>query len=331
MRGAGLDPESTLLMIILLPLGLYLAFINGANSNFKGLATLYGSNVWDYRTAARIGAACILLGGLASLVLAPGLISLFSSEHVPPAQRDTLALAVIATAAAIVTTATWLGLPVSTTHALTGGLIGVSLVADSDASAFIPRLAALVVPLAISPFLAAMLSAASISLANLARARTRCETMGRAEQNPVLLERLHMLSGCAVSVARAVNDVPKFAGAMVLAGLSDAINILLVAAIMSAGALFAGARVARTISVQISHLAAQVAPPANFTTAAIVFLASLTGLSVATTQVSVGSIIGAGISNRSANWRLIGAILTSWLVILPLSGLVAATIFRAAT
>ena len=38
-------------LIIILATGLLLAFANGSNDNFKGVATLYGSDTTGYRLA----------------------------------------------------------------------------------------------------------------------------------------------------------------------------------------------------------------------------------------------------------------------------------------
>ena len=53
---------------------LLLAYTNGANDNFKGVATLYGSASTTYRKALIWATLATLAGGLLSIVLAHGLI-----------------------------------------------------------------------------------------------------------------------------------------------------------------------------------------------------------------------------------------------------------------
>src|SRR5437870_588247 len=88
---------------------LLLAYSNGANDNFKGVATLFGSGAADYRRA--------------------------------------LAWATITTLA---------GLPLSTTHALTGALVGAGLLATAgDVKALA---GSFLLPLLVSPLLAMLLT-----------------------------------------------------------------------------------------------------------------------------------------------------------------------------
>ena len=63
-------------MIALLTLAvLILAFANGANDNFKGVATLYGSRSLGYRAALNWATASTLAGSLLALLLSQGLVN----------------------------------------------------------------------------------------------------------------------------------------------------------------------------------------------------------------------------------------------------------------
>ena len=48
---------------------LSLAYANGANDNFKGVATLFGSRTTDYRTALRWATVTTLAGSCAAVLL----------------------------------------------------------------------------------------------------------------------------------------------------------------------------------------------------------------------------------------------------------------------
>ena len=58
-------------LAIILVAVLALAYANGANDNFKGVATLYGSGTCTYRTALIWATVTTLAGSLLALVLAP--------------------------------------------------------------------------------------------------------------------------------------------------------------------------------------------------------------------------------------------------------------------
>src|SRR5688572_16175036 len=104
----------------------FLAFANGANDVSKGVATLAGSRRASYRTAIAWGTFWTCAGGAASLVTSVGLINAFTSAIVGPhvLSISSFPLAVALGAAAWVMFASVTGLPVSTTHALTGAIVG---------------------------------------------------------------------------------------------------------------------------------------------------------------------------------------------------------------
>ena len=64
---------------------------------------------------------------------------------------------------------------------------------------------------------------------------------------------------------------------------------------------------------------------ANLVTAGLIIFASKWGMPVSTTHVSVGSITGIGLVNGSANKSVVGTILLSWLLTLPIAAAIAAT------
>jgi len=115
------------MMILLLVLAaLILAYANGANDNFKATATAYGAGVLGYAKARRLATFAQIAGSLASVILADSLIAAFGGKGLVPNEvvgDPRFIVAVAASAAATVLLATRVGLPISTTHALVGGLI----------------------------------------------------------------------------------------------------------------------------------------------------------------------------------------------------------------
>ena len=119
--------------ILLVVFVAFLAYTNGANDNFKGVATLFGSGTAPYRTALIWATATTLAGSFCALLLAQGLIDTFKGKGLVPDSITTqgrFLLAVSLAAACTVLIATRIGMPISTTHALTGGLVGAGLLAS---------------------------------------------------------------------------------------------------------------------------------------------------------------------------------------------------------
>ncbi len=118
----------TLTIVIAAVLSLLLAAANGANDVSKGVATLVGAGTTDYRRALAWGTMWTTVGALAGALWGAAMIATFAKVWSADATAQA-ACAVIAGAGAWVLIATWTRLPVSTTHALMGALIGVGVAA----------------------------------------------------------------------------------------------------------------------------------------------------------------------------------------------------------
>ena len=104
---------------------LFLAYANGANVNFKGVATLYGSGTANYKKCLIYATMTTALGSMMALYLASDLIIVFKGKGLVPddvIKMKIFPLAVGTGAALTVMSATFFNLPVSTTHALIGAL-----------------------------------------------------------------------------------------------------------------------------------------------------------------------------------------------------------------
>jgi PiT family inorganic phosphate transporter len=148
------------MIILLLLIIFWLAYNNGANDNFKGVATLYGSGLANYQRALQWATLSTVLGGVASLFLATSLVNSFSGKGLVPDSllgTPSLLIAIGGGSTLTLMLANRLGLPVSTTHALTGGLVGITLVTRGT----IPTqvfLYKFLLPLLFSPILAILLA-----------------------------------------------------------------------------------------------------------------------------------------------------------------------------
>jgi PiT family inorganic phosphate transporter len=360
---------------------LFLAYSNGANDNFKGVATLFGSRTTSYRSAILWATVTTLTGSVCSVFLARGLVSAFSGHGLVPdavAGTPSFALAVALGAGFTVMLATLTGFPISTTHALTGALAGAGLAAVGwqvhfshlGQSFFLPLIASPVLSIAVAAPLYVVfralrirsgitkewcicagerelavpisqpesaLSFARITAPDITLApgeacvqRYRGKALGIGVQEA--LDAGHFLSAGAVSFARGLNDTPKIVALLLgLEALGVSGGMLAVAVAMAAGGLLSARRVARTMSERITPLNHGQGFTANIVTAALVIGASRLGLPVSTTHVAVGSLSGVGLVTGGANRRVLGQILMSWILTLPIAALLGACLFALTT
>jgi PiT family inorganic phosphate transporter len=83
------------------------------------------------------------------------------------------------------------------------------------------------------------------------------------------------------------------------------------------GGLLNARKIAETMSKKITRMNHGQGFAANLSTAILVVCASLFGLPVSTTHVSVGSLFGIGLTTGKANVPMVSAIVLSWVITLP--------------
>lgn len=193
---------------------LFLAYANGANDNFKGVASLFGSTTTTYRTALAWATLTTAAGSLLSIFLAEALLRAFSGKGLLPdalVGSAPLLLAMAVGAGGTVMLATVTGLPISTTHSLTGALAGCGFAAAGTLLDLTVLREQFLLPLLLSPFLAAVVGAALYLACRFARLRLGitkewCICVGADRQLVPLAQPASVLSVQAFPTLRVAAD-----------------------------------------------------------------------------------------------------------------------------
>jgi PiT family inorganic phosphate transporter len=224
-------------------------------------------------------------------------------------------------AALTVGAATRVGLPISTTHAIVGGLVGAGAVAAGSALDLGALGVAFVLPLAVGPILAGLLAWAFSRGGDAIGSRVGPERFLRVGVEPTRALRVgHIASAATVGFARGLNDTPKILGLMVGASVIDpAVGAAVLGIAMALGGLLASRRVADTLALRITPMQSGQGLAANLATSLLVVGASRFGLPVSTTHVSTGGIFGIGAAAGTLKRQQAAEILGAWLATLPLA------------
>jgi PiT family inorganic phosphate transporter len=165
--------------------------------------------------------------------------------------------------------------------------------------------------------------------------KAECERIGARPNwlsaSPRAEDACLFLLGGMVSFARGLNDTPKIAALLLPVAVLEGHSSLAVAAVglaMLFGGVVGARRVARTVSDRITRLDVGAGLAAGLVTSVLVGTASFNGLPVSTTHVSVGAVAGAGWGNGAGvDRKVMGAIVSSWLITLPLAGIFGALFY----
>ena len=365
-----------MILILLFISACFLAYSNGANDNFKGVATLFGSGTTNYKKAINWATITTLSGSVAAIFLANELVKNFSGKGLVPNELITMpifATSIAFGAALTVFLATKIGMPISTTHSLVGALFGAGVMAVGSQFNFEKLGGTFLIPLIVSPLMAAVVSflaylifrffrkklgitkkttlnihekqtttVAAFNMHSTATLKTQ-KTIEATIQNKIeaydgeifglnsqkVLDGLHFFSAGIVSFARGLNDTPKIVGLLLIINVIDIKwSMIIIALIMAIGGLLNAKKVGITMSKKITPMNSGQGFTANMVTGLLVTTASIHGLPVSTTHVSVGSIFGIGTATKKADYKMIGKILLSWLLTLPIAAIISGLLFK---
>jgi len=305
---------------------IWLAYSNGANDNFKGVATLYGSGTATFERARLWATATTLAGSIVSVLLAATLAKRFSGSGLVPddvASSTALLVSVGAAGAATIFLATILGMPTSTTHALTGALVGISILVN-DGSAPLGRLwSGFLLPLLASPLMAVVgAGGLYLVLRRVRRAlgitRETCVCLGpQRRPAPVALTagavgiRSHPLhvdaSNLRVSIGESTQCVERYAGTLVGIDAQRGIDVVHFA---SAGAVC----FARAVN-DTPKIAALLMVGGAISGSKLVLVAAAIAVGGVLQARRVAETMSNGITSLNAGQGLTGNLVTSILVI----------------
>jgi inorganic phosphate transporter, PiT family len=238
---------------------------------------------------------------------------------------------------------TWLwALPVSSSHALVGGLLGAGLAALGPGGINWGVLVTVFIALFLSPFLGIITGYVVMRASRWFFARSRM-TLARADR---FYRHMQIVSSSWVSFSHGSNDATKVMGIIVIflaaqqkLGVTDYIDqngfpywvILTSAAAMALGTALSvrSFRLIRTVGEKITELHPINGFSAEAGGAAIIQVASLFGLPVSTTHIVTSAVTGTGLANKlgGVSWKVFRSILLAWVVTLPFCAIVAAIIY----
>ncbi|WP_414565087.1 MULTISPECIES: anion permease [unclassified Anabaena] len=315
-----------MLIISLFLATLFLAYANGANDNFKGVATLFGSRTTSYQTAILWASVTTFAGAVTSVFWLTGIVENFSGQGIfddKIANVPEIHLAVAITTGLTVLIAALLGFPISTTHTITGALLGTGLVAIGLKVNFSVLGTLFILPLFLSPIIAILLGAGIYKILQYINTKLHWQA------NEQVVDTCHFISSGFISFTRGLNITPKIVSlVLVIDYFSVQGGMLTIAMAMGLGGLLNSQKIAQTMSEKISSMNNTQGLSANIVTGMLSIAAIYLGLPVSITQVSVSSIFGVGLITKKCNTRIFYQILISWMLTLPVATIIGGITYR---
>ena len=263
---------------------MFLGWSIGANDAANVFGTAVASRVIQFRTAALLTSACVVLGAYLQ-----GTEGLETIGAITP--EGLKAAAVCSTAGALaVTIMTLLGLPVSATQAIVGAIIGVSLWQGGPNPA---PLGKIILCWGATPIGAIVVS---LLLYNLFGAALSCLRVSMLTRDRILWYGL-VVVGAYGAYALGANNVANVTGVWYGQGLLESADVLnlLGALAIAVGVLTYSRRVMMTVGEGLIRLDAFAALVAVSAEAVTVHVFAFIGVPVSTSQAVVGGVLGVAI------------------------------------
>jgi len=318
-------------VILVVTIALAFDFMNGFHDAANSIATVVSTQVLSPRAGVLWAAffnfvAAFTFGVAVASTIAQGVIS-------TNIVTEWLILCTLVGAIAWDVITWWLGLPISSSHALVGGLVGAALVVGGGAVIHMEGLLVIVLFIVLSPLIGFLVALCLI----LVTSRT-----ARNFQRPLTdraFRRLQLISAALYSLGHGSNDAQKTMGIIAVLLFTEGLLgpvffvpvyvILMAHAAIALGTYAGGWRIVRTMGTRITKLNPFGGFNAESAAASTLFLTAHFGIPVSTTHTIAGAIIAVGATRRlsAVRWGVARRIVWAWVLTIPASATISAVIY----
>lgn len=272
--------------------GVYLGWALGANDAANFFGTAVGSGVISFRRASVLCALAVLAG--AALQGQAGIQTLSGLTE----QTMTTLIIVSVSAAITITMMTMLGLPISTSQAVVGAIIGVAIATRNLSTS---GLAKVVISWIVTPFGSMFFAVLFFTVLRFVSRHLR---MGILTRDKLLWTGL-VVVGTYGSYALGANNVANATGIYsgVIPGLNDFHLAVIGGGAIGLGVITFSRRVMESVGKKLMRLDAFTAFIAVSSMAATVHIFAVIGVPVSTSQALIGAILGVGILRGLQNLK----------------------------
>jgi PiT family inorganic phosphate transporter len=307
------------LLIIIIVLAVLFDIANGWHDCANAIATVVSTKVLSPLKAVTIAAVMNIAGAFLTTAVAK---TIGTGIVDPAAVTDQVIIAALLSAIIWNLITILMGLPVSSSHALVGGLIGAATAHGGMGILNGAGIMKIFMSLLISPLFGFAIGYLFMKLILVLFGRLAPGTISKH------FGRLQILSSSFMAFGHGSNDAQKAMGiitmALLAAGKIDTLEVptwvvLTCALAMGFGTLFGGWKIIKTLGVKMLKLEPIHGFAAETSSAAIILATSHFGLPVSTTHVVSTAILGVGATKRlsAVRWGIAGKIVLAWVLTLP--------------
>ena len=307
------------ILVVIIFLAVLFDIANGWHDCANAIATVVSTKVLSPAAAVTIAAIANILGAFFSTAVAKtigkGIVD-------PSAVTNNVIIAALLSAIIWNLITILMGLPVSSSHALVGGIIGAAAAHGGLSILNGDGILKIFLSLLISPVLGFIIGFAFMKLILVIFGGLAPGVISKH------FGRLQIVSSTFMAFGHGSNDAQKAMGiitmALLAAGKIPTLEVptwvvLVCALAMGFGTIFGGWKIIKTLGVKMLKLEPIHGFAAETSSAAIILATSHFGLPVSTTHVVSTAILGVGATKRlsAVRWGIAGKIVMAWILTLP--------------
>ncbi|HTP04580.1 MAG TPA: inorganic phosphate transporter [Nitrospirota bacterium] len=307
------------ILILIIILAVFFDVANGWHDCANAIATVVSTKVLSPMMAVILAAGMNIFGAFISTAVAK---TIGTGIVDPTAVTDVVIISALLSAILWNIITILMGLPVSSSHALFGGIAGAAMAHGGSSILNIGGTIKILTSLLISPIFGMICGYLFMKLI--------LKLFGQLGPGAIskYFGRLQILSSAFMAFGHGSNDAQKSMGIITMALVSGGVIksmdvpkwvILICALAMGFGTLFGGWKIIKTLGVKMLKLEPIHGFAAETSSAAIIIASSHFGLPVSTTHVVSSAILGVGATKRlsAVRWGIAGKIVMAWVLTLP--------------
>jgi PiT family inorganic phosphate transporter len=307
------------ILILIIVLAVLFDIANGWHDCANAIATVVSTKVLSPGAAVAIAAFMNILGAFLTTAVAKTI----GKGIVDPAGiTDQVIIAALLSAIIWNLITILMGLPVSSSHALVGGLIGAAAAHGGMSILNSDGIMKIFTSLLVSPLFGFVIGYAFMKLILFLFGHLSPGTISK------YFGRLQIVSSSFMAFGHGSNDAQKAMGIITMAlfasGKIDTLDVptwvvITCALAMGFGTIFGGWKIIKTLGVKMLKLEPIHGFAAETSSAGIIMAASYFGMPVSTTHVVSTAILGVGATKRlsAVRWGIAGKIVMAWVLTLP--------------
>lgn len=326
------------LLILTIILALVFDFINGFHDSANAISTIVATRVLTPVQAVTMAAFGNLIGPIffgtaVAATIGKGIINTDLIQSMLPQETFVIMILAALVGAIVWDIITWyFGIPVSSSHALIGGLIGSAIVAAGTSTLLLSGITTVVIFIVLSPILGFITAFLFALLVMRIFRKSPREKMNK------WFRKLQLFSAFFYSITHGTNDAQKTMGIITIlligGGFLNDFNVplwVILACQMAIclGTAMGGWRIVKTMAHKITQLKPYQGFCAETAGGVVLVQMAHMGIPVSTTHAVAGAIMGVGSTKnqKSVRWGLSKDIVLAWFITIPFSAIVASIAF----